>query len=107
MRFELWSNRDISAALRQHVERRFQFALDRFAARIERVDIRLEDVNGPRGGVDRRCRVDLVGRRSWRIHVEGSGATFEEAVDAAAARAARSVGRLLTRIAETNREVVV
>jgi ribosome-associated translation inhibitor RaiA len=107
MRFALWSTRDISDALRQYVERRLQFALDRFAARIDRIEIRLEDVNGPRGGLDRRCRVGLVGRPSWRIHVEGSGATFEEAIDAAATRAARSVGRLLTRVAETNREVAV
>ena len=107
MRFELWSNRDISGALPEYVERRLQFALDRFAAQIQRAEVRLVDVNGTRGGVDRRCRVDLAGRPSWRIHVEGSGATFEQATDAAAARAARSVAHLLTRIAETNREVAV
>ena len=48
-----------SDALWAHVERRARFALGRFADRVVRVKIQLADVNGPRGGVDKRCRVRL------------------------------------------------
>ena len=37
----------------------YQFALDRFAGAIREVDVRLADLNGPRGGVDKLCRVQL------------------------------------------------
>lgn len=42
--------------LRQFAERRVGFALDHLR-RIRRVCISVEDVNGPKGGVDKRCRI--------------------------------------------------
>lgn len=39
-----------------HVERRASFALSRFLGNVKAVDILIEDINGPRGGVDQRCR---------------------------------------------------
>lgn len=42
--------------LRQFAERRVSFALDHLR-RIRRVCISVEDVNGPKGGVDKRCRI--------------------------------------------------
>lgn len=103
---DIWSNRLVSDALREYIERRLQLALDRFDHRLDRIHVRLEDVNGPRGGVDKRCRVQVIGRPSWRIHVEGAGATFYDAIDAAAARARRSIGQLLSRLAEQRKEAV-
>lgn len=53
-RLDIWSNRQRSDALRQYVERRLRFALGRFAHRLDQLQVRLEDVNGPRGGLDQR-----------------------------------------------------
>ena len=96
----------MSDALREYVERKLKLALDRFDHRLDRVQVHLEDVNGPRGGLDKHCRLHVVGRPSWRIHVEGAGVTFYDAIDAAAARARRSIGQLLGRLAEQRKEAV-
>ena len=104
MRLNFWSNAELSDVLREHGERRLRFALDRFVPRIADVHVRLADVNGPRGGVDKQCRLDVLGLPSWRIQVQSEGPTFYEAIDAAAARAGRSVARLLSRMAETRRQ---
>jgi hypothetical protein len=104
MHLAFWSPPELSGALRDYAERRLRFALDRFEPRIADVHLRLEDVNGPRGGVDKQCRLDVLGLPSWRIQVQGEGTTFPEAIDAAAARAGRSVARLLSRMAETRRQ---
>ena len=45
------------ATLPDHIERRLRFALDRFGDRIARVFVFLHDRNGPRGGIDKICRV--------------------------------------------------
>ena len=44
----------LTEGLRAHVERRFQFAMSRFQNYVLRVSVRLSDINGPRGGVDKR-----------------------------------------------------
>ena len=106
MPLDISSNRLMSDALREYIERKLELALDRFDHRLDRIQVRLEDVNGPRGGLDKRCRLHVVGLPSWRIHVEGVGDTFYDAVDAAVARARRSVGQLLARLAEQRKEAV-
>jgi putative sigma-54 modulation protein len=50
----------ITERLRGHIERRLCFALERFARRISRVRVSVGDLNGPRGGIDKRCRVAIV-----------------------------------------------
>jgi putative sigma-54 modulation protein len=46
-------------ALKEHAERRLNFALDRFSHVIQSVRVTLEDVNGQRGGVDKKCKILL------------------------------------------------
>ena len=58
-----------SDALRSHVERRFHFALARILRRVGLIVVRFADLNGPRGGRDKRCdvQVQLVGGQTVRI----------------------------------------
>jgi ribosome-associated translation inhibitor RaiA len=105
-RVDLSSNSQLSDPLREYIDRRLGLALDRFSHRIERIQVRLEDVNGPRGGLDKHCRIFVLGRPSWRIQVEGTGESFYDAIDAAVARARRSIGSLLMRLAERKRKAV-
>jgi hypothetical protein len=44
---------------RREVRRILTTALGRFERRVRTVRVLLEDVNGPRGGVDNRCRIDI------------------------------------------------
>jgi putative sigma-54 modulation protein len=58
---------------RARIERRASFALARLTASISRVEVRLADTNGPRGGVDKRCRV--------LVHLDGGATAFIEDQD--------------------------
>jgi hypothetical protein len=82
-----------SEALRAHAERSVGFALRRFASRIERVSVWLEDVNGPRGGVDKRCRIAVRLRPTGSAFVAKTAPDAYVAIGRAAGRAGSAVAR--------------
>ncbi len=88
----------VGGAARERIERRLGFALGRFGDRIGRVAaVRLADVNGPRGGVDKRCRVvaELPGHAA--VVVEEADADLNALIDRAADRLGEAVRRRLDR----------
>lgn len=46
-----------SVPLAEHVKKHVGHSLARFHSRIRRLVIRFEDLNGPRGGLDKVCRI--------------------------------------------------
>ena len=50
---------EVSDTLRAYVERRLGFALGRFGDRLGPITVRFSDVNGHRGGVDKRCQIHV------------------------------------------------
>jgi len=88
----------ISERLRSHVERRVFFCLSRFGDAVESVRVRLSDVNGPRRGVDRVCRVLANVRGAGVIVVEDRDRSYTQAVNGALQRTARHVARAAGRI---------
>ena len=86
---------ELSADLNDYVRRRAHFSLGRFAGRIRSLSIRLTDVNGPRGGIDKLCdiRVD-VGLRQ-EVIVRERQTSIHGAVAFAMDRAERAVQRQL------------
>ena len=93
----------LSEALRAYAERRMQYALRPDSARVRRVALKIEDVNGPRGGVDKRCRIHVVlsGHPGLVVHETQSDAYA--AIDIAAERIGRSVDRLCDRASVRSR----
>jgi ribosome-associated translation inhibitor RaiA len=87
----------IHQELRAAAERRIVFALDRFEHRIVRVVVRLEDLNGPRGGDDKVCRIEIQLRGSGTLRVRSRADDVTTAVDLAAQRAAQAISRWLLR----------
>lgn len=84
-------------ALRAYVEKRLQFALIRFEDRIVRVAVCLSDVNGPKGGVDKNCHIQVRLNGLPDIVVKDTEADLYVAVDRAAERVGRTLGRYLRR----------
>lgn len=81
--------------LRAHVTRRLDFALDRFSEDLRRVSVLIADLNGPRGGVDKRCRIELVSSRAGTIIVHRDSGDVLAAVDEASDLARRTLAREL------------
>jgi putative sigma-54 modulation protein len=86
---------EVSSELKDYIGRRVHFSLGRFAGKIRSLSIRLADVNGPRGGVDKGCdvRVD-VGIRP-EVVVSERQAKIHAAIAFALDRAERAVQRQL------------
>lgn len=93
----------LTAPLLDHVQRRLRFALTRSADRIKRVAVRLGDTNGPRGGADRFCRIQVVLEHAPPVLIEDAGADLYAVIDRAAERAGRNVAKHLERLREDAR----
>jgi ribosome-associated translation inhibitor RaiA len=87
----------LSDAARAAVARHLGAALARFAPRLLRAAVYVSEQNGPRGGVDKRCRVLLRLRRHGELTVAVDDADLYAAVHRAAGRAAQALGRELDR----------
>lgn len=86
-----------SDSLAEHVTRKVHQHLSRFGNRLTAVEARLSDVNGPRGGRDKRCLLSAQVERSGTVHIEELNQDFYTAVDLALGRLAQAVGRSIAR----------
>ena len=86
---------ELSADLNEYVRRRAHFSLGRFAGRIRSLSIRLSDVNGPRGGIDKLCHIRVDVRLRQEVIVRERQASIHAAVAFAMERADRAVQRQL------------
>lgn len=50
----------INTVLKSHIRKKLSTALSAFEDRFQMVIVRLSDINGPRGGDDQRCQVQLI-----------------------------------------------
>ncbi len=89
--------RELTDEEREQVERRLRYALTRFEPQVERVTLHVQDENGPRGGVDKSCRVDVFLRHGDPVTVSDVDASMMAAVSRAADRVSRAVERRLRR----------
>lgn len=84
---------DLTDGLSQHLRRRVDFALGRIGGGVQRVVVRLYDVNGTRGGIDKRCRLQLHLADGGEVVVQDTRSDLYEAIGAAIERAARALKR--------------
>lgn len=81
----------VGADDRAYVRGKLDRKLGKFARHIARTSVRIEDVNGPRGGVDKRCRIKVVLIGLPSIVVEERHDSLQAAIDGALARVERAV----------------
>ncbi|HWR35579.1 MAG TPA: CBS domain-containing protein [Clostridia bacterium] len=87
----------LSEDSRADIRRKLGRKLGKFAASIERVSVRVKDVNGPRGGVDQLCRIKVVLSELPSVVFNNQDASAEVAIDGAIAGAERAVRKALQR----------
>lgn len=86
-----------AAELRDLSERRVRFVLRRLGRLVPRADVHMSDLNGPRGGIDKRCQVELRTDGAGTVVVAAVANDWRTALDNALSRAARLLMRLRRR----------
>lgn len=97
----------LTDALRSHVERRLGFALSAKGDAIDHVIVRLSDINGPRGGADKRCNIQVKIPHQPDVVIVDTEIDLYIAIDRAADRTGRAVARQLERQRELSRTAVM
>ena len=98
MRIQVFSNHvDIDQTLRAQIETRVRLALGRISSRVSRVSVYLADENGPRGGVDKKCRLVAKLLPDGDLVVQGNGSDWEGLIGDTLNRLMRAVVRDLER----------
>lgn len=94
----LFTSRDHQgAAMRDLAVRRIRFAMRRMTWLVPRATVQLSDINGPRGGIDKRCQLLLKTEQGGLINVTSVASDWRSAIDVALERAIRVLRRLWQR----------
>ena len=88
---------ELTAGLRAYAQGRFAFALDRARHLVHQVSIRLADINGPKGGKDKQCKVQITLPSGRAVVINDLDSDLYVAIDKAADRASRTVSRRMER----------
>ena len=86
------------------VHARLTAALDRFASRIREVIVRITDVNGPKGGLDKRCIILATVGGGGQVIARSTDSDFYAAIGKAVATLKSLVGRRIQRGHTKNRD---
>lgn len=81
----------LDEADKEYLRRKLGRKLGKFSSSVERVSVRVEDVNGPRGGVDKRCRIKAVLAGMPSAVVDEQHHALQAAMDGALSRIERAV----------------
>lgn len=79
--------------LREMAIGRVTFAMRRLSWLVPRARVQMSDVNGPRGGVDKRCQIELKTDTSGTVVVTAMARDWRTALDSALARASHVLMR--------------
>ncbi len=93
-----FESRDADGArMRDLSVQRVRFALRRLSTLVPRAKVQFSDVNGPRGGVDKRCQVELSTDAAGTVVIASLAHDWRTALDRSLGRATRVLTRSLQR----------
>lgn len=92
--------------LREYAERRLSCAIRNFERRINRVTVRISDLNGPKGGVDAHCSIAADLNDGTRILAKATTAWPFASVKQAASRLSEALRREIKRTTQHRRHAV-
>jgi CBS domain-containing protein len=82
---------------RAYIRQILGMKLGKYANSIERVSVRLKDVNGPRGGIDQVCRIKVVLSGLPSVVFQSQAASLKAAINGALTGVERAVRRRMQR----------
>ena len=85
--------------------RRVRFVLRRLTWLVPHATVQLSDINGPGGGVDKRCQVTLKTEGAGTVVITSMAGDWRRAIEDALGRAARTLVRALQRNRDKGRSV--
>jgi CBS domain-containing protein/ribosome-associated translation inhibitor RaiA len=88
---------ELSRDDRTYIRRKLGLKLGKFATSIERISVRVEDANGPRGGIDQVCRIKVVVSGLPSVVFQAKDASLAAAIDGALMGVERAVRRTVQR----------
>lgn len=86
MKLHFQSNDPDGLLLQQRTSDRLRRGLGRLQGLVARIRVSLDDVNGPEGGVDKRCSVEILLRGNSPVAVSATSRSWHDSVDAVATR---------------------
>ena len=91
---------ELTDGMRKHTYRRLKFATDWALDEVRTIKVRLSDVNGPRGGEDKRCLIQIPLAKKQQIVIHDTEADLYIAIDKAINRAEQLLAKRIGRFKE-------
>lgn len=88
----------LTAALKTYTEKRMRTALGWAGKHLRDLHVSLSDINGPRGGCDKRCRILVHIAGGKDVIIEDTDTDLYHAIDRAAERVDRAVVRRIEQL---------
>ena len=88
----------LTEALKTYTEQRLAATLGWAGYRMRKLAVSLSDINGPRGGIDKRCKIQVQLDGGREVVIEDTEADLYVAIDRAANRADRAMVRRVERM---------
>jgi ribosomal subunit interface protein len=96
----------LTAALRDYVSTKLEKTRLRYRDQIPKVSVTLQDINGPRGGEDMRCKIIFTVDGQRPLVIQETAEDMYDAIAIAASRANSAVTRQFERIQDRKRKAV-
>lgn len=92
-----------NAQLKEESLQRVRFVLRRVSSFVPHARVQLSDINGPRGGVDKRCQVELKTDNAGTVVISSVASNWRTALERSLRRAIRTLTRSMQRAKKPTR----
>ncbi len=83
------------------IKNRLRFALSRFNGAVSTVSVKFDDVNGPKGGIDKQCLITVKCKTVGDVIIKSEGSDYLSAIKNSVDRLQRTISRNLKRRRDT------
>ncbi len=88
----------LSNAINVYVDEKIRLALGLYRGKIQRADVYLTDVNGPKGGKDMQCKINIKADGQPAVFAEYTAENLYDSISGCSQRIKRAVKRRFARL---------